>query len=200
MDKKSHLPRHVGMAWCCCLSMALVFFFVMLSNTYGTVLKKMSARELTDNSNAIVVGKVKSVKSQWGDDGTKIYTYITVSVERSIKGTLPSSEITIRQLGGEVGGVGLKVVGAPEYREGEEIFTFLKECDSNHFQCVGMVQGKYSIKTDEVTRKKILIREIDKFDKKKPDLRTPKDVERKLFLDDFINQIEAIVNEKKSER
>ena len=190
MNRRTHLIWY--------LSIALVVFFTMLSNTNGTVLKKMGAKEMTDHSNAIVVGKVKSLRSQWGNDGTKIYTYITVSVEKCIKGTLQSSEITIRQLGGEVGGIGLKVVGAPEYKEGEEILTFLEGCESDGFQCVGMAQGKYTIKTDDVTKKKMLTRELDRFEEKRLDLRSQD--EGKLFLDDFINQIKTFVDEEKSER
>lgn len=200
MNKKIHLL--------CCLSIALVIFFIMLSDTHATVLKKMNTKELTNRANAIVVGKVKSILSQWGDDGTKIYTCITVSVEKCVKGTIPSSEITIRQLGGEVGGIGLKVVGAPEYTEGEDILAFLEgerlqnrqlsTKPNDYFQCVGMAQGKYTIKTDESTRRRILVREIDRFEEKRLDLRSPEEGERKLFLDDFISQINAIIdNEEK---
>lgn len=194
MNKKLHLL--------CYLSIALVISVVTLSGkTYGTVLKKMNAKELTDHSNAIVVGKVKSKRSQWGNDGTKIYTYITIGVEKCVKGNLRSSEVTVRQLGGEVGGIGLKVVGAPEYEEGEDVLTFLEGNESNHFQCVGMAQGKYTIKTDEATKRKILTREIDKFNGKRLDLMAPEeDVKEKLFLDDFVNQIKTFVDEEKSER
>lgn len=189
MDKKIYL---------CCLLIMLMISFITLSNAYGTVLRKMGAKELTNRSNVVVVGKVKSIRTQWSDDGTKIYTYITVSVEKCVKGNLPpSSEITIKQLGGEVGGIGLKVVGAPEYGEGEDVLTFLEGNESNYFQCVGMTQGKYTIKTDDVTKKKILIREIDRFDGRRSDLRAPEEVEKKLFLDDFVNQIKTIVDEGK---
>lgn len=182
----------------CYLSIALVGFYItMSSNTYGTILKRMDTKDLTEQSSTIVVGKVTSMRSEWDDEGTKIYTYITVSVGQCIKGSLHGSEITIKQLGGEVGGVGLKVVGAPEYKEGEEVLTFLKGSESDHFQCVGMAQGKYTVIIDETTQQKTLVREIDKYDEKRLELKSPEDTEGKLFLGDFINTIKTIVGEEK---
>lgn len=187
MNNKTHLL--------CYLSIALMSFSIVLSNTYGTMLRKMDTTDLTNDSSTIVVGKVTSMKSEWNSEGTEIYTYITVAVDQCLKGSLQHSEITIKQLGGEVAGIGLKVVGAPEYKEGEEVLTFLKGSESDNFQCVGMAQGKYTIITDYSTQKKTLIREIDKFDNKRPDLKNQEGAERKLFLNDIVNQIKTIVEE-----
>jgi hypothetical protein len=161
----------------------------------------MTTKELTNRSNTIVIGKVKSMKAQWGNGGTKIYTYITVSVEDCLKGNKHCPEVTIRQEGGEVGGIGLKVVGAPEYKEGEDVLTFLEEYEPDHFKCVGMMQGKYTVEEDYVTKKKILVGGHDRLEKRGLNLgASKKDMKKKLFLDDFISQIKTIIDEEKEGR
>ena len=68
----------------------------------STVLRNLSEEAMTLEAQNIVVGTCTSIRSEWSEDGSKIFTYVTVLPQRSLKGDSGRGEIVIRQLGGEV--------------------------------------------------------------------------------------------------
>ena len=81
-------------------------------------------------------------------------------------------EIMVKVPGGEVDDIGLKVSDTPEFREGEEVFLFLRIEKLPILKVAGLFQGKYTIEDGKV-KNKVLEREIP--------------------LDIFIDQIEEIM-------
>ncbi len=149
---------------CFILSSALIFSLAagFFTNQADALVVKKSIEELTYEANSILIGEVKSMESRWNKDRTLIYTYVTISVREYIKGILnlgEPEEITVQVPGGEVGDIGLKVSDTPEFREGEEVFLFLRVEELPIFRVAGLFQGKYTIE-GEKAKNKVLEQEI----------------------------------------
>jgi hypothetical protein len=118
-------------------------------------LKKMSARDLTNESTAIVVGKCIGKRSEWNDKHTQIYTYIDIAVDQYIKGNLgPTATLLVP--GGKVGNIVYEVSEMPEFIEGEELVAFVWTNNSGKHLVSGGNQGKLKVETDPATGKKMI--------------------------------------------
>jgi hypothetical protein len=162
----------------------LITLGLLFSSANATMVQKLSEEDLVDQAQAIFLGRC-------------IYTYITISPQTTLKGDIAPQEITIRQLGGEVGGIGMHVEGASIFEEGEEALLFLKTGRKGFHRVLGLNQGKFSIETDEASGRRILVHKKVKFTRR-GDGRIEKKIltlgsDRKLFLDDFLNRIESIL-------
>jgi hypothetical protein len=113
------------------------------SEAPATIIVKMDLRKLVGRSDVIFVGKAIRSHSHWTKDRRHIVTDTTFQVEQSVKGQRPKT-ITIRHLGGSVGGIGMKVSGMPVFRKGDVAVLFT-ELRRGHRYVVGMKQGIYRI-------------------------------------------------------
>ncbi len=158
-----------------------VAIFSLASGFFGTqgtaLMVERNIEELTYEADSILIGEVKSMESRWNEDRTLIYTYVTISARDYVK-KLPnigeSEEITVKIPGGEVGDIGLRVSDMPDFREGEQVFLFLRRERPTIFRVVGLFQGKYTVE-DGRAKNKVLGREIP--------------------LDSFVSQIKEIMKE-----
>lgn len=104
-------------------------------------------------SPTIVRGKVRSSHSDWGrssDDSRQIFTYTDLDVEEVIKGPgIQAPSIQIREIGGEVGGVGMEVAGSSHFSPGEDIVVMLgNKNDDGSFDVRGLMMGKLDVRKD----------------------------------------------------
>ena len=176
---------------------SLILFAHFVSPTNATVVRKLSDEEMVSNAQTIVIGTCTSIKSEWNEERTKIFTYITIVPKNILKGSEPPQEIIIKQLGGEVGEIGMHVEGISVFEEGEEAFLFLKQGRKGFQSIVGFSQGKLSIKTDPDTQRKILYKRSIQY------IRTPEGKlkrtfveiksDKKLFLDEYTGRIQNII-------
>ncbi len=163
----------------------------------STTMLCLNTEELTKKAREIVQGKVVKKHCEWNQDEPRINTTITIKVGRSIKGDLAKEEVVIRQPGGVIGDVGLKVSGFPDFQEGEEVLVFLQKGEEYFRKVVGLAQGKFRIITDKETGRKILdmtgqdkgLRIIDKEEAVKTEAVRE---EKKVFLEDFVDSIKVI--------
>lgn len=175
----------------CWLVMSFLFF--QTTECKGQVIK-MSAKDLTDQSTAVLYGKCSKVKSEWNADRSIIYTYITVVPEEYIKGNL-GSEITITVPGGQVGDIKYEVSDMPLFNEGEDIVAFIWTNPAGKNLITGGSQGKMKIEKDLKTGKKMVkgssakvvteqvVQGVDQTDKTgKPE---------KVSLDDFVTKLKG---------
>jgi hypothetical protein len=127
------------------LAILLLFF------THASALMvKLSLEELTTESNSIIIGKVDDIKCAWDEEHRFIYTYVTIKVEETLKGSL-KDRIVVRHLGGEVDGKGLGVSDQPSFKMGERVLLFLTgEREKGVYEVYGWFQGKYTIVDDTV--------------------------------------------------
>ncbi|MCP8311968.1 MAG: matrixin family metalloprotease [Candidatus Methylarchaceae archaeon HK02M1] len=94
-------------------------------------------RGMAERVTHVIIGDVESVESRWNDDKTLIYTYVRISVEDCLQGSLECGEVTIKELGGEVGEIGLLVSNKPSFVKGERAKVFLKREGTDEFSIVG---------------------------------------------------------------
>jgi hypothetical protein len=86
-------------------------------------------RTLIANAEAIVEATVLATESRERANG-RIYTEVTLSVQRTLKGEVRSEEITFTHPGGALPDRWMIIPGAPMYRMGDRILLFLS---SNNF-------------------------------------------------------------------
>ena len=106
----------------------------------------ISLQQKTAKADLIVVGKVTDVQCRWDEPKTMIYTFVSVSIEETVKGQPPNDEITIMVPGGMVGDMAVSVPGMPSFGEGERVLLFLiRDIYSDNFVVVHGKLGKYRI-------------------------------------------------------
>jgi hypothetical protein len=126
----------------------VIGIFIIISTPRNSLasMQKIELPELTSRSEVIVLGSVTHIESRL-EDG--IFTYVTISVEQIIKGSILSSHIFIRLPGGEVGETTLTASDVPKFTVGENIIVFLK-ADGAYYNLFGLYQSKYTVQENTV--------------------------------------------------
>ena len=109
----------------------------------ATTLVKADLAALTRSSDAVVVGRVLSVKSRFSQDRARILTDSEIAVSQTLKGQVAPT-LVVMQPGGEVGEVGQRVAGVARFAVGEEVAVFLEKRGERYF-VVGLAQGKWRV-------------------------------------------------------
>jgi len=110
----------------------------------ATVLVPADLNELAREALTIVHGRVVDVRSQWTDGRRRIETVVTVEVQAALKGQ-PGDTISVRVPGGDMGRYRSVMIGAPRFREGEEVVLFLGGRAPALPYLLGMGQGVYRV-------------------------------------------------------
>jgi hypothetical protein len=109
----------------------------------ATVLHGLSLEQLCERSPYILRGQVLRTRSLW--QGGRIVTAVTLRVDRALAGDRRvGQQVTFYRLGGEVGGIGQRVIGAPRFRVGERVIVFLR-ANRGRLRINGMFQGKIRV-------------------------------------------------------
>ena len=115
-------------------------------NSQASNAPKWSDEQLSAFSDAIVMGRVVDLATGWDPAVDTIYTYVTVEVSEVLKGNLSPGRITIKQLGGEVGELGLSIIDQASFRRGEDVLLFLETRPRDRsLYTVALWQGKWNI-------------------------------------------------------
>jgi hypothetical protein len=116
------------------LTSLMILCFLLLSPAESQAqVKKMSAKELTEESTAVFYGKCTNKRCEWNENRSIIYTYVTVSPEEYIKGNL-GSEAVIAVPGGQVDNIIYEVSEMPVFTEGEEVMLFIWKNPSGNIE------------------------------------------------------------------
>lgn len=110
----------------------------------------LNLNSLSRQAEVIVLGRCRHASVHWNADRTRIYTDWTVAVAQAVKGT-PGEQVIVRQLGGELDGIGLMVSGAVRMSAGEEVILFLRPAEEGVYRVLGLSQGHYRVHTDAVS-------------------------------------------------
>lgn len=110
------------------VAMALLILLALLwTDAVMALMLEMTTPELTKQAEAIVRGKVKDMNSEWDPERRFIWTLVTISVSKSIKGDiLEGQDVIVKIPGGVVGQIGQKTEDAPIFKKGEDVLLFLK--------------------------------------------------------------------------
>jgi hypothetical protein len=135
----------------------LCFLFFPLAESIAQV-KDMSTKDLTEKSSAVLYGRCSKVKSEWNENKSIIYTYVTVVPEGYIKGNL-GSEAVLAVPGGRVGDIIYEVSEMPVFTEGEEVVAFIWTNPAGKNLVTGGYKGKMKIEKDSKTGKRMVLDE-----------------------------------------
>jgi len=116
----------------------------------ATVVIPIDFRELVNVSTTIVHGRVTRVRTDWVDGRRAIETSVTVAAEECLKGRVDET-VTVAVPGGQIGRYKTVFVGAPEFREGDEVVLFLRAYGGRLF-IVGLNQGAFRVAADGAGR------------------------------------------------
>lgn len=126
---------------------------------WATSLAPLTVDQMTDASDLIVRGTVETVWTDV-DDAGHVYTYATVQVSGSLKGSADAGDIvTVETPGGEYGGVIVEAALAARYSPDEEVVLFLNEKrHGTAYGSVGMYLGKYTVKVNPDDGRDMVVR------------------------------------------
>lgn len=86
----------------------------------------LSLDELSAFATLVVRAEIVDVTAQWDPSIGAIYTYATVEITETWKGTPSSSRIVVKMLGGRVDDIELRVTGQPQLTIGEDVALWLE--------------------------------------------------------------------------
>lgn len=121
----------------------------------ATVIVPIEFRELVNTAPVIVAGQVVDVRSEWIDGRRSVETFVTVAAAEYLKGDL-GERITLRVPGGQIGRYRTIFVGAPEFRQGDEVVLFLKHAGPSYPYIVGLNQGAFRVVTEAATGRRMV--------------------------------------------
>ena len=147
-------------------ALALGMLAALAGTARAATVLRLTFEELTARSDAVVRGRVVSSTPKLDSQKGRITTFTEVEVTESVKGA-PAKKVTVRQPGGEVGGIGQSVAGAARFTPGEEVVLFLQRApdEASVFQVLSMSAGKVRL------------------EKKRSELRAVRDLDGIDFLD-----------------
>lgn len=123
----------------------------------ATIIRHLDFSALVAKAHAIAYGRVIDLRARQSDDRMKIETVVTLEVASYLKGDL-GEELTFVVPGGMVGRYRAVVVGAPEFREGEEVVLFLTARGPAMPRVVGLNQGVFRVGVDSRTGARTIAR------------------------------------------
>ncbi len=122
----------------------------------ATVVLSVDFKQLTSRAAAIARGRVVSLVPQWGAEGRGIETIVTVQVTSYLKGDF-GPQVTFRVPGGKMGRFRAVTLGAPVFREGEEVIVFVGAEGAAVPHVIGFNQGVYRVSTDRVSGARVVM-------------------------------------------
>jgi hypothetical protein len=125
--------------------MLTVFIYGFTVNYSLAQEHELTARDLVSESEIVVVGQVSSIRSEWSEDRSYIFTQVTIAVEEYLKGDRSDQSITLRQLGGEIDDIGEIYSHTARFQAEEEVLVFLRRDQRGTLQIAGGEQGKFKI-------------------------------------------------------
>ena len=137
------------------LAAACAAVVLMSAALHATVVLPIEFRELVTSSAVIVHGRVTDARSAFVDDRRAVDTFVTVAVDEYFKGDL-GAHVTFRVPGGQIGRYKTIFVGAPEFREGDEIVVFLKTPSGGVPFVTGLSQGAFRVLPDARTGRRVV--------------------------------------------
>jgi len=130
-------PRYIAPLALCALAL-----LATVSPVAATSFVKVADQDLADQASVIAEGQITSAAGSPAD--TAPSTDYLFEIDRLIKGYTAGSSVVVRVLGGvRADGVGLKIWGAPTFREGDRALLFLTERQDGSYGVLHFMQGAF---------------------------------------------------------
>ena len=140
----------------------LVALAVLTPALRATSVVPPSFGELVDGADAIYRGTVTAVEARRVERpdgaGAMIKTFVTVAIERTIKGP-EKKDVTLEFLGGTVGDESLVVTGMPKFAVGDREFVFVQKNGVQFCPLVAVMHGRYRVLRDHAAARDFIARD-----------------------------------------
>jgi hypothetical protein len=113
----------------------------------ATVLLPGDLGDIARASSAIVRGTVVDVRCDWADNRRRVETIVTLRVSESLKGDMRGL-VSVKVPGGVLGRYRSITIGAPSFRQGEEVVLFLGAAPPALPYVIGLGQGVFRVQRD----------------------------------------------------
>jgi hypothetical protein len=113
----------------------------------ATVLIAGDLSDLSRGAAAIVRGRVVDTRPEWVDGRRRIETIVTLAIDETFKGDL-SGQVAIAVPGGVMGRYRSVMIGAPAFRQGDEVILFLGVRPPALPYVLGLGQGVFRVLRD----------------------------------------------------
>lgn len=117
--------------------------------------------DLVAKAEAVYRGEVKAIEPRRvaGRDGQSIIkTFVTVAVERTLKGP-EKAEVVLEFLGGTLGDEVLEVTGMPKFNLGQREYVFVQKNGVQFCPLVAVMHGRYRLLRDETAGREFVARD-----------------------------------------
>src|SRR5262245_21124540 len=115
-------------------------FLAGVSLTAASTFLQVDIPTLKGMSETVVRGHVVDVRSSWNEQGSAIFTYVTLQVTGRLHGS-SDNQIVIRVPGGTVGDFTTVMEGAPSFENGDDVVAFIARWYDGVPMVAGYAQG-----------------------------------------------------------
>jgi hypothetical protein len=130
-------------------ALAITGVVILAEDAAASGTPKWSLEQLAGFADVVVVARVDALSPAWDADTNGIYTFVTIRVERVLKGSVPHRQIVVKQLGGRVGRIGLHVSDQADFHVGETVLLFLEvRPRDGTLYTSALWQGKWNVDVD----------------------------------------------------
>lgn len=138
------------------LTTILAILLLTTAVARATVLIPAEFREVVAGSQIIVYGRVADIRAEWAAGRRGIDTVVTFEAATYLKGG-PAETVTFRVPGGQIGRYKNVMVGAPEFRPGDEAVLFLKADGPSMAHVFGLNQGVFRVRMDPRSGRRVVV-------------------------------------------
>ncbi|MFA5247730.1 MAG: hypothetical protein WC415_00580 [Patescibacteria group bacterium] len=129
-----------------------------INTRISSILVKLSPEEITKQSDVVIVGTVKDLKTLktksnfWSKDDEDIVTNANVEVEKYLFNpkNLSGLEIIVQTIGGTIGNETMFAEDEPKLEKGQRVIVFLRQAKNGAYIVFGGPQGAYTINGNNV--------------------------------------------------
>jgi len=108
---------------------------------------KVDMPTLRGMSEAVVQARVVDVQSAWNDEGSMIFTHVTLDVTGRLHGKA-ADQLVVRVPGGTVGNFTSSMEGAPQFEVGQDVVAFIARWDDGVPMIAGYAEGLSTVRRD----------------------------------------------------
>jgi hypothetical protein len=124
-------------------------FLAGISLTAASTFLKVDIPTLKKMSESVVQAGVVDVRSAWNDEGSAIFTFVTLEVTGRLHGTA-EGQIVVRVPGGTVGDFTSEMEGAPQFHKGDEVVAFIARWNDGVAMVAGYAEGLSRVNRDHL--------------------------------------------------
>jgi hypothetical protein len=137
----------------------LAIALLATSASQATIVLRLNVAQQVDMADVIFIGTAVREEVALTGDARVPFTFVTFSVEQTLKGSTVDRFLTLRFVGGRIGRRVLEVEGMPEFQQGQKYLLFVSDNGKAGCPIVGWAQGVLQFSRDVRTGQAVLVDE-----------------------------------------